>query len=312
MTSSSASSPSRRAALAAIVILLCTCLASVVTAAPKSGKKKGNSQYTDYIERFAPLAIEQMKQAGIPASITLAQGLLESSAGMSTLAREGNNHFGIKCGNWTGPSMLRDDDAPDECFRVYSSAAESYADHSRILKAKRYKRLFDLAPGDYAGWARGLSECGYATDPNYADRLVTIIELYGLTRYDSGAADANDVVQFIFGALQSTHAVRRSRSLHYVVAAPGDTYLAIAREFNMKVTDLLRYNDTERDGEIKAWEEVYLQEKHKDAPAGHKKVTIGEGESMHSIAQRFGMQLSTLRRLNPKAKDRPGTVLSLH
>lgn len=274
--------------------------------------QKRDDRYLSYIEQYAPMAMSEMKRASVPASITLAQGLLESAAGNSTLAREGRNHFGIKCGGkWDGPSMLRDDDAPDECFRVYGDVAESYADHSRFLHGRRYQPLFELEITDYAGWARGLSACGYATDPNYADRLITIIERYSLYRYDSDDGHVDDLADFIVGALQQRHHMRRSRGLHYVVAAPGDTYAAIADEFGLSTTDLLIYNDADHDGEIKAWEEVYLQPKHDTAPKGMTRATIGDGESFHSLAQRFGMSLTTLRRLNPKAPDAPGTRLRL-
>ena len=270
--------------------------------------------YEDYIDRYHPMAVEQMEAYGIPASITLAQGLLESGAGRSTLAREGNNHFGIKCHrDWEGETMLRDDDAPDECFRVYSSAAESYEDHSRFLRRKRYSRLFELDPADYAGWAKGLKSCGYATDPNYAARLITIIETYGLYLYDNPFdPKAEETARFIQESLAKTHPLRRSRGLHYVIALPGDTYAKIAKELKMKRARLMDYNDAQTDGEIKPWEEVYLQPKLDKAPEGVDTVTIGEGESMHSLAQRYGMRLATLKAPNPDAKDMPGERLRLH
>lgn len=269
--------------------------------------------YSDYIDRYAPMAVKQMERHGIPASITLAQGLLESAAGRSTLATQGNNHFGIKChADWTGKTMLRDDDAPDECFRVYKSAEESYDDHSRFLLRKRYAPLLELDPLDYAGWARGLKACGYATDPNYADRLITIIERYALYTYDSNTGrQAHDVAEYIISNLADTHPVRRSRGLHYIIAAPGDTYSKIAKEFKISKKDILKYNDVRKDGEIKAWQEVYLQPKADNAPDGVSKGTIGEDESMHSLSQRYGMKLATIQRLNPEAKDAPGTVLRL-
>lgn len=269
--------------------------------------------YEDYIECYSGMAVEQMREYGIPASITLAQGLLESGAGRSTLAREGNNHFGIKCHNeWTGRSMLRNDDAPDECFRVYDSAAESFRDHSLFLRRKRYAELFDLDPSDYSGWARGLKRCGYATDPNYADRLISIIELYSLYNYDY--RDMKRLVEeadFIHKNLLSRHAIRKSRGLHYVVARPGDTYASIAKELKINKGKLMLYNDVESDREIKAWEEVYLQPKLEEAPADVTTATIGDGESLHSVSQRFGMRMSRLRELNPHAADTPGTVLKL-
>lgn len=269
--------------------------------------------YEDYIDRFAPLAIEHQEEFGIPASITLAQGLLESAAGRSLLAAEGNNHFGIKCHKeWQGETMLRNDDAPDECFRVYNSPEESYLDHSRFLKRTRYLKLFDLEVTDYQSWARGLRECGYATDPNYAARLITIIERYSLYLYDTESGrHSEDNAAFIRDMLVKSHPVRRSRGLHYVVATPGDTYASIAKEFNIKPKRLLAINDVKSDGEIKAWQEVYLEEKLETAPEGVSSVTIGEGESLHSVAQRFGMKIEKIRELNKKAKDKPGTTLRL-
>lgn len=273
----------------------------------------GLNPYEAYIDKYAALAVEHQAEYGIPASITLAQGLLESGAGRSTLASEGNNHFGIKCHKeWKGETMLRSDDAPDECFRVYNTAEESFRDHSLFLRRGRYLPLFDLDVTDYQGWAKGLKKCGYATDPNYAARLITIIERYSLYTYDTnGVRDAEETSAFIKNMLVSSHPVRRSRGLHYVVATPGDTYATIAKEFNLKAKDLLSYNDVNKDGEIKAWEEVYLEAKHDSAPEGIGSVTIGEGESLHSVCQRYGIRESVVRDMNPKLKDRAGSVVRL-
>ncbi len=271
--------------------------------------------YTAYIETYSPLAVAEQEAHGIPASITLAQGLLESAAGRSTLAVKANNHFGIKCHkDWTGASVLRDDDAPDECFRAYDDVAESFADHSRFLMRKRYARLFELEPDDYAGWARGLRACGYATDPNYAERLISIIERYGLYLYDTGSGrQAEETAGFIFETLRKSHPVKRSATgLHYVIAAPGDTYATIGSELKMDPRQLAAYNDAKGvDGEIKAWEEVYLEPKRDFYEGKEKSATIGEGESMHSLSQRFGITLSALTALNPKAKDKSGTRIKL-
>lgn len=268
--------------------------------------------YEDYVSRYAPMAVSQQEEYGIPASITLAQGLLESAAGRSRLAREGNNHFGIKCHNgWEGETMLRDDDAPNECFRVYKSPEESYRDHSVFLKRDRYKSLFSLEVTDYASWAKGLSRCGYATDPNYADRLISIIERYALYGYDNPfGPDIEETVEFIRATLSSSHPVRRSRGLHYVVAFPGDSYKSIAKEFGLDEKKLRAYNDA-KSGNVKEWEEVYLEMKFEEAPEGVNKATIGEGEDMRSLSQRYGMKLESLKKLNKKAKDKPGTVLRL-
>ncbi len=283
----------------------------LITMPVRAGGGKQNAAYLDYIERYAAMACEQEQVWKIPASITLAQGLLESGAGRSTLASQGNNHFGIKCHKtWQGESMLRSDDAPDECFRVYQSAEQSFEDHSRFLQGKRYKGLYDLDPSDYRAWAHGLKQCGYATDPNYAVRLISIIELYDLTRFDAHRmipASADYIIQ----SLDEGHRIMRYRDLYYVIALPGDTYSDIAREFGMDIDELLSFNDTEEDGEIKDWEEVYLQPKHDYGPGSPVRVTIGEDESLHSVAQRFGITESALRRINPGCTDIPGESLLL-
>ena len=269
--------------------------------------------YEEYIDRYSSLAVEHQDEFGIPASITLAQGLLESAAGRSTLASKANNHFGIKCHKeWKGKSVKRNDDAPNECFRKYNTVEESFRDHSLFLRRSRYQKLFKLDVTDYQNWAKGLRECGYATDPNYAARLITIIERYSLYTYDTESGrNSEETVAFIRDMLVRTHPVRRSRGLHYVVATPGDTYASIAKEFNLKPKKLMKYNDTGKDHEIKAWEEVYLEEKLDDAPEGIASVTIGEGESLHSVAQRYGVKVKTIKDLNKKAKDEPGTVLKM-
>lgn len=269
--------------------------------------------YEEYIDRYSSLAVEHQDEFGIPASITLAQGLLESAAGRSTLASKANNHFGIKCHKeWKGKSVKRNDDAPNECFRKYNTVEESFRDHSLFLRRSRYQKLFKLDVTDYQNWAKGLRECGYATDPNYAARLITIIERYSLYTYDTESGrNSEETVAFIRDMLVRTHPVRRSRGLHYVVATPGDTYASIAKEFNLKPKKLMKYNDAGKDHEIKAWEEVYLEEKLDDAPEGIASVTIGEGESLHSVAQRYGVKVKTIKDLNKKAKDEPGTVLKM-
>lgn len=299
-----------KTALTFLIMILSLSLPQKTTAenAPKS------DPYQDYINRYADIAVSHQQTYGIPASITLAQGLLESAAGRSTLATKGNNHFGIKCHNtWTGDTMLRSDDAPNECFRVYGSPEESFDDHSKFLKGKRYSSLFTHDITDYTSWAKGLRECGYATDPNYASRLIAIIERYALYSYDTADAKmAEENAKFILEHLKNTHKVRKSHGLHYVIASPGDTYNRIAGEFGLDGSSLASLNDaTDADSEIKPWEEVYLERKRDSAPEGQPTVTIGEDETMHSISQRFGITLESLRKLNPRAKDTPGTRLIL-
>lgn len=158
-----------------------------------------NAQYTEndiyaYIETYQGIAMEKMKTDGIPASITLAQGILESAAGTSDLAVKANNHFGIKChANWTGETYFKSDDSENECFRKYDKVEESFSDHSAFLKAKRYETLFALEKTDYHGWALGLKNCGYATNPKYPERLVRIIETYNLAHFDTIVAFGNDL-----------------------------------------------------------------------------------------------------------------------
>ncbi|MDE6296568.1 MAG: glucosaminidase domain-containing protein [Muribaculaceae bacterium] len=277
------------------------------------GLKAATDHYRDYIDRYADIAVAEQKAHGIPASITLAQGLLESAAGRSTLATKGNNHFGIKChSDWTGDTLLRNDDAANECFRVYSSAAESFTDHSRFLLKKRYRPLFEFDVTDYASWAHGLKQCGYATDPNYANRLISIIERYSLYLFDSpDGQTAEKMADLIHESLRATHPIRKSRGLHYVIAAPGDTYSSIAKEFGMNAETLMHLNDAVKDAPIKPWQEVYFVEKLDYPPEGINSATIGDDETIHSIAQRFGMKKETIMTLNPKAKDRPGTKLKL-
>ena len=144
-----------------------------------------NSVYQQYVARYHTMAVDQMKRYGVPASITLAQGLLESNAGRSMLAVKANNHFGIKVGgDWTGPYVVKSDDRPDDRFRKYRSVEESYEDHSLFLRRPRYAALYDLEPTDYVGWARGLKAAGYATNPSYAQLLINIIEQHNLMQYD--------------------------------------------------------------------------------------------------------------------------------
>ena len=152
----------------------------------------GQNPRQAYINQYSALAVSEMQRTGVPASITLAQALLESGAGQSPLATKAHNHFGLKCHNeWKGERFLYDDETPDECFRVYPTAEDSYRAHSDYLvEHDRYKALFDLEPGDYQGWARGLRRAGYATDPGYATKLINLIEDFQLYRFDELAQEA--------------------------------------------------------------------------------------------------------------------------
>jgi LysM repeat protein len=262
-----------------------------------------------YIQTYSTTAVRQMRRYKIPASITLAQGLLESGAGQQTLARQGNNHFGIKCaGGWSGGRMYKDDDLKNECFRTYKSAEESYEDHSKFLLRDRYSSLFQLSITDYKGWATGLKRCGYATDPSYASKLIRIIESYDLTRYDRQGL-SNDK-----SALAGTHTLYKMGKLLYVVASDGDDLKTISKEFDIKQRKLRKYNEFTKDYKLKRGDIVYLQEKNSKAQKGHKYHTVASGESLHSIAQKYGVTTKSLRRRNKMGDNftlKPGEVLKL-
>ena len=177
----------------------------------------------DYIAFFKAVAIHEMKLYGIPASITLAQGILESGSGKGRLARVANNHFGIKCHDWTGPRIYHDDDRAQECFRKYNDPSQSYRDHSLFLaKRKRYADLFKHKITDYKAWARGLKKAGYATDPQYPKKLISLIERYKLYRYD------------IFDK-KKKNKKERGRSFQTHRVQKGDTLYSIAKRYNTTV-----------------------------------------------------------------------------
>ena len=204
-----------------------------------SAQMRWNSAYQTYFNQYKDLAIEQMFKYGIPASITLAQGVFESGAGKSELARKGNNHFGIKCHGWQGATTYHDDDAKQECFRAYDNVYDSYEDHSKFLRNNaRYRRLFSLSTTDYRGWAKGLKECGYATNPAYARKLTDIIELYKLNQYDRATSydkfmakhNAKDRPAQRGGTL---HPIKMYNKNYYLVARKGDTFKSIGKEVDI-------------------------------------------------------------------------------
>ena len=207
----------------------------------------------DYIERFRVIAIKEMNSYGIPASITLAQGILESGNGNSSLARDANNHFGIKCtSEWKGKTILKDDDEKDDCFRVYTSPEESFRDHSEFLKRKRYASLFELNKDDYRGWAAGLKAAGYATNPRYAELLVTLVERYDLSKYDrkEGYIEKikredkvlTEIVQNI-PEENKQEASKAPVEMKIYEVKQGDTMYSIAKRFAITIDDLKILND---------------------------------------------------------------------
>ena len=261
--------------------------------------QRRNSAYLQYIKKYEDLAVDQMKEYHIPASIKLAQGLLESGAGRSELARSSNNHFGIKCGRaWKGRSVRRTDDAPNECFRAYRHPEESYRDHSRFLRDNpRYAALFRLDMTDYKGWAHGLKRAGYATDPSYANRLITIIETYELYRYDSSSKKKRKKSGKQKEELRPAHVTYLSNGLVYVIARRGDTFDDLSDEFDISKRKLRKYNDLHKGYNLAEGDIIYLHEKHKRSPQ-YERHTVRPGDSMHTISQIYGVRLKSLYDLN--------------
>ena len=271
---------------------------------------KWNSAYQQYINQYKDIAIEQMQRYHIPASITLAQGLLESGAGRSELTRNSNNHFGIKCNNnWTGRRTYHDDDAKNDCFRVYDSAYESYEDHSKFLSGnQRYRQLFQLKTTDYKGWAKGLKACGYATSPVYAEKLIEIIQLYKLYQYDSAKGYDHFMAQRTKdqnpnGA--SLHTIKIFNKNYYIIARRGDTFKAIGEEVGISYRKIAKYNERNRKDQLQEGEVIWLKKKQSKAPKDYKGRLhyVRNGESMYSIAQQYGIRLKSLYKMNKLSPD---------
>ena len=269
--------------------------------------QNANQAYWSYIDRYKDWAIEQMRQYRIPASITLAQGLLESNAGRSTLATQANNHFGIKVGSsWTGPYVLRDDDAKNEKFRKYKSARESYEDHSKFLQQRRYQGLYQLSPTDYKGWARGLKAAGYATKPSYAEGLIRIIEMYGLRQFDTGKPLSNSPIKGENGGGGTdpffvSHKIYRGNKNYFLIVEVGDDMAAISRKTGVSLRKLYKYNDLPRDYSPTAGDIIYLEKKQKQASREFRKNPIHiveAGQSLFDVAQLYGIRLEKLCKLN--------------
>ena len=267
-----------------------------------------------YIQKYCNIAMREMNDYGIPASITLAQGILESAAGTSRLAVQANNHFGIKCHNdWSGEKIYHDDDKRNECFRKYERAEESFIDHSQFLKDRpRYSFLFELDKTDYKAWAKGLKQAGYATDPNYPNRLITLIEKYELYKYDKESFTSKEE-----GVKTPAKTVKEKNEsgLKYVYVQKGESYYTIAVKYNIPFGLIYSYNDVDRktrqpeEGTI-----VYLQKKKKKITWGEGIHVVEKGESMHDISQKYGIRLHSLYDLNNMpydAKAEVGQLLKL-
>ena len=316
-----------------ILLLLC----------PNSVFAQQRQSREEYIEKYKAIAVAHMERYGIPASITMAQGILESDAGNSTLSLSSNNHFGIKCKkHWTGAKVYHDDDAKGECFRAYPSVEASYQDHADFLDSSpRYDSLFSYPSTDYRSWARGLKAAGYATAPDYAERLVSIIEKYklyildredGMAIYSSGkmarenaewfAVQSNSqgvemVVEDPFKVTINGHkgySIYRTNHTCYILSKEGDTYASIGKIFDISERYLRKFNDVDAKYTLEAGTMVYIERKRESWQGNDMLHTVRSGETLYSIAQSYGIRLRRLARLNrmrPHQKIEEGQTIKL-
>jgi LysM repeat protein len=298
-------------------VLLALCISVVRAQSPQA--------VAAYIDRYKAIAVEEMKLYGIPASVTLAQGIHESGCGCSALAINSNNHFGIKCHNeWGGLTYHHDDDAPQECFRVYNCPEESFRDHSDFLKTRsRYAFLFSLDPGDYRAWARGLKSAGYATNPRYTEIIIKLIEDYKLNQSHKAngqiiakceTKDSSEV-QLIKASLVQPHEIKTDNSNAVCIdfskytsderTVNGTKALVykkevplafIAQKYNITLQQLYAYNDMYPGEKFKDNDLIYVEGKKSESAYFQYEVT--EGETMHDISQKFAIQLSELIKRN--------------
>lgn len=307
----------------AIVLLLFALFIGVSTRAQKQIRQTRE----EYIDRYHPIAIDHMERYGIPASITLAQGILESDCGNSFLSRSSNNHFGIKCKkNWTGKKVYHDDDEKGECFRAYPTVEASYEDHAEFLdKQPRYDSLFVYAPDDYRSWARGLKAAGYATAPDYARRLIKIIEesrLYLFDREGGSSLYAQDQksrfeetaaphrpVEVVGEGIDpdnfhvtigrhGAHSVHRCNGIPFVRAKQEESFEAIGKELRLSARNLRKFNEVEPTAQPLAGEVVFLERKKTQWQGPEEFHTAVEGETLFSVSQRYGIRQKSLRKLN--------------
>ena len=290
--------------------ILLICLIFVHFSAFWAPAQTKHQRYLDYIERYKQVALQSERDYGVPASITLAQGLLESYVGQSKMAVEANNHFGIKAYSrgWKGATVLCDDDAKNEPFCKFGSVAEGYEYHSTFLRDNpRYASLFKLDVRDYESWAHGLKACGYATNPKYGTMLVNLIETHHLDVYD---ILKNKKVTTAHRTLYVTSA---KRGLKYVRCLKGDDLAAIAKDYGVNERKLRRYNDLTKRSVLKENDIIYLQSKRSKAPKEFTVHRVKAGESMWSISQVYGVTIRSLMRRNKlvSATVHEGQVLRL-
>ncbi len=279
-------------------------------------KAQTNIQTKLYIDRYKDIAIYNMKHFKIPASITLAQAILESGSGEGRLARRANNHFGIKCHKgWSGKKFHMTDDFRHECFRKYKKAEDSFKDHSRFLSTRdRYKFLFNLPITDYRKWAYGLKRAGYATNPRYPQLLINIIQRYKLYKYDRAPvknwwqrlfhkkvkikSEPHNFAKDASGISPNGRPYYINNKKKYIIIKPGDTYYNISHDFEITIPKLRRYNNLKRKESLKAGEILYLERKASRAAKGYQFHIVKQGESLWQISQKYGIRLNRLRKMN--------------
>ncbi len=296
----------------------------------------GNMSVEEYIKKYSIIAINEMNLHRIPASITIAQGLLETNNGNSELARYANNHFGIKCKNdWTGQTYYKDDEQENECFRKYNSPYESFVDHSVFLSTHdRYRFLFDLNLQDYRGWARGLKTAGYATNPEYANKLIKLIEEHSLYALDEQFvpgkilitnekeiySDTSFLLHFLaIDSVQSVsfHSTYRrifeNNGVKFILARREDSYYKIAHDFAIYTYQIPKYNELPKRGFPQEGQIIYLEKKKRKSAFNYHLVAYGQ--TLHFIAQKYAIRSKSLLKLNRMQKDDPliaGQILRLN
>jgi LysM repeat protein len=304
-------------------ILIIAGLLSCRVSQPVIPSKKPARSAEEYINTYKDLAVSEMRRTGVPASITLAQGMIESNFGQSTIAREANNHFGIKCHNdWKGPGIIHHDDRRNECFRKYGKPEESYYDHSDFLRsASRYSFLFNIDSGDYKEWARGLKKAGYATNPDYANMLIRTIEENSLWQFDRGykttsrpnlpiakdttpdqmnmPPDRGPVITGNGrGVMARVPRVMEKNRIQYIIVKDGDTREKLENEFQLLKWELPRYNELKSDFIPAPGQILYLQPKRDKAEPGNEYYNTSEGDTMYLISQKYGIKLKSLYEMN--------------
>lgn len=317
-----------------LFIIIFSSLYSCKTYKPLVSSSEPARSVSDYINLYKDIAVNEMKRTGIPASITLAQAIIESDCGRSIIAREANNHFGIKCHNgWSGLTIKHTDNSRNECFRKYPGAEESFYDHSDFLRStSRYSFLFNLNSTDYKGWAHGLKKAGYATNPDYANMLIRTIEQNGLYSYDQGykipntqplAKTPENRPQAVDTARQTTVVyygdstkkviqtatnnrpvmarvprISENNRVQFIVVKDGETKEKIENQFQLLKWELSKYNELKNDFIPEPGQILYLQPKRDRAEPGKEYYTTVSGDTMYKIAQQFGVKLKSLYEMN--------------